>query len=312
MTQLQENTIEVLKFSFGPEIMGFLNDKDVIEVYLNDNQELWIDTLSEGRKKTGLRISYEDSLRINTIVAGAVGTEINMKNPLVTAELPIGGSRFQGEIPPVVKTPTFNIRKKAIKIFTLEEYVDNGTMTERQYNSICKAVKEKKNILVIGGTSSGKTTLCNAIINEMAKYQERMIIIEDTQELQCACDDRVFLRTSDTVTIRDLIKATLRMRPDRISIGEIRGGAALDLLKAWNSGHPGGICTIHADSLTLGLDQLEQYIAEVSVNPQQRMISRVAHVLVFIKREGLKRVIGSIAEVKGYKDGEYILEEVKE
>lgn len=99
MTQLQENTIEVLKFSFGPEIMGFLNDKDVIEVYLNDNQELWIDTLSEGRKKTGLRISYEDSLRINTIVAGAVGTEINMKNPLVTAELPIGGSRFQGEIP---------------------------------------------------------------------------------------------------------------------------------------------------------------------------------------------------------------------
>lgn len=311
MTQLQENTIEVLKFSFGPEIMGFLNDKDVIEVYLNDNQELWIDTLSEGRKKTGLRISYEDSLRINTIVAGAVGTEINMKNPLVTAELPIGGSRFQGEIPPVVKTPTFNIRKKAIKIFTLEEYVDNGTMTEKQYNSICKAVKEKKNILVIGGTSSGKTTLCNAIINEMAKYQERMIIIEDTQELQCACDDRVFLRTSDTVTIRDLIKATLRMRPDRISIGEIRGGAALDLLKAWNSGHPGGICTIHADSTRAGLDQLEQYISEVSVSPQQRMISRVAHVLIFIKREGLKRVIGSIAEVKGYKDGEYILEEVK-
>lgn len=311
MTQLQENTIEVLKFSFGPEIMGFLNDKDVIEVYLNDNQELWIDTLSEGRKKTGLRISYEDSLRINTIVAGAVGTEINMKNPLVTAELPIGGSRFQGEIPPVVKNPTFNIRKKAIKIFTLEEYVDNGTMTEKQYNSICKAVKEKKNILVIGGTSSGKTTLCNAIINEMAKYQERMIIIEDTQELQCSCDDRVFLRTSDTVSIRDLIKATLRMRPDRISIGEIRGGAALDLLKAWNSGHPGGICTIHADSPRAGLDQLEQHISEVSVSPQQRMISRVAHILVFIKREGLKRVIGSIAEVKGYKDGEYILEEVK-
>lgn len=310
MTQLQENRIKLLEQSFGPVIMGFLNDKDVIEVYLNDNQDLWIDTLSEGRKKTGVRMSYDDSLRINTLVAGAVGTEINMKTPRVKAELPIGGSRFQGEIPPIVQNPTFNIRKKAIKIFTLEEYVDNGTMTEKQYHSICKAVQEKKNILVIGGTSSGKTTLCNAIINEMAKYQERMIIIEDTQELQCACEDRVFLRTSDTVTMKDLLEDTLRMRPDRISIGEIRGGAALDLLKAWNSGHPGGICTIHADSPRAGLDQLEQYISEVSVSPQQRMISRVAHILVFIKREGLKRVIGSIAEVKGYKDGEYILEEV--
>lgn len=311
MTQLQENVIKLLEQSFGPVIMGFLNDKDVIEVYLNDNQDLWIDTLSKGRKKTGIRISYDDSLRINTLVAGAVGTEINMKTPRVKAELPIGGSRFQGEIPPIVQNPTFNIRKKAIKIFTLEEYVDNGTMTEKQYHSICKAVQEKKNILVIGGTSSGKTTLCNAIINEMAKYQERMIIIEDTQELQCACEDRVFLRTSDTVTMKDLLEDTLRMRPDRISIGEIRGGAALDLLKAWNSGHPGGICTIHADSPRAGLDQLEQYISEVSVSPQQKMISRVAHILVFIKREGLKRVIGSIAEVKGYKDGEYVLEEVK-
>lgn len=311
MTQLQENVIKLLEQSFGPVIMGFLNDKDVIEVYLNDNQDLWIDTLSEGRKKTGIKMSFEDGMRINTLVAGAVGTEINMKTPRVKAELPIGGSRFQGEIPPVVKNPTFNIRKKAIKIFTLEEYVDNGTMTEKQYHSICKAVQEKKNILVIGGTSSGKTTLCNAIINEMAKYQERMIIIEDTQELQCACEDRVFLRTSDTVTMKDLLEDTLRMRPDRISIGEIRGGAALDLLKAWNSGHPGGICTIHADSPRAGLDQLEQYISEVSVSPQQRMISRVAHILVFIKREGLKRVIGSIAEVKGYKNGEYVLEEVK-
>jgi P-type conjugative transfer ATPase TrbB len=311
MTQLQENVIKLLEQSFGPVIMGFLNDKDVIEVYLNDNQDLWIDTLSKGRKKTGIRISYDDSLRINTLVAGAVGTEINMKTPRVKAELPIGGSRFQGEIPPIVQNPTFNIRKKAIKIFTLEEYVDNGTMTEKQYHSICKAVQEKKNILVIGGTSSGKTTLCNAIINEMAKYQERMIIIEDTQELQCSCEDRVFLRTSDTVTMKDLLEDTLRMRPDRISIGEIRGGAALDLLKAWNSGHPGGICTIHADSPRAGLDQLEQYISEVSVSPQQKMISRVAHILVFIKREGLKRVIGSIAEVKGYKNGEYILEEVK-
>ncbi len=129
---------------------------------------MWIDTLSKGRKKTGIRISYDDSLRINTLVAGAVGTEINMKTPRVKAELPIGGSRFQGEIPPVVQNPTFNISKKAIKIFTLEEYVNNGTMTEKQYNTICKAVKEKKNILVIGGVSSGKTTLCNAIINEIA------------------------------------------------------------------------------------------------------------------------------------------------
>lgn len=311
MNNNETDLISILNISLGSEVVEYLNNDDVIEIYVNDDNKLWIDTLSKGRKYTGIEVNPQSTKNVIFLVASSVNTEVNPVNPIISAELPGTGNRFEGSIPPVVKNPTFNIRKKAIRIFSLQDYVTTGTMTENQYNVICEAVKRRENILVAGGTGSGKTTLCNAIIKEMARYEERIVIIEDTQELQCSCEDKVFLRTSDTVDERALLKSTLRRRPDRIIIGEIRDGAALNLLKAWNTGHPGGICTIHANSALDALGQLESYISEVSLLPQQKTISKVVNLIINIKKEGLKRVISEIVRVEGLDSkGNYIIKEV--
>ena len=183
-------------------------------------------------------------------------------------------------------------------------------MTERQKEILIKAVYERKNILVIGGTSSGKTTLTNAIINEMSCLNQRLLILEDTQEIQSKAENTVFFKTSDTVNMQDLLKSCMRYRPDRIIIGEIRSGEALDLLTAWNSGHPGGISTIHSDTPVGGLKQLEQYIQRVSVSKQQELIAMTVNYLVVIVKENNTRVVKEIKEVKGFENGKYILEDI--
>ena len=214
------------------------------------------------------------------------------------------------EIPPIVSNVSFNIRKKAIRVFSLNDYLKNEVMTIRQKNIIEEAVKDRKNILVVGGTSSGKTTLCNAILKEIAKYKNRVVLIEDVQELQCETENKVRMKTCKNTSIRDLIKITMRKTPERIIVGEIRDGAALDLLKAWNSGHPGGISTIHADDCLGGLEKLEQYIQEVSANPQSKLIARAVDLVVVIAKVEGQRKITQIVTVDGYKNGEYILNEV--
>lgn len=309
MNLTKQRQLELINTALGYELLEILKDDDVIEVMLNPDKKLWIDTLSQGRKDTGLTIEPTSSLRIINLVASAVETVVNKEHPILSAELPGTGNRFQGMLPPTVTNPSFTIRKKAISIFTLEDYMDRETITQKQYTTICGAVKERKNILVVGGTSTGKTTLCNAIINEMSKYDNRIIILEDTQELQCSAQDAVFMRKTNNTTMRDLLKSTMRFRPDRIMVGEIRGGEALDLLKAWNSGHPGGICTIHANDCRGGLEKLEQYIEEVAASSQQRLIASAVDVVITIKKEDTRRYVDSIMELRGYK-GEYDLVEV--
>jgi type IV secretion system protein VirB11 len=174
----------------------------------------------------------------------------------------------------VVKAPTFTIRRKASAVFTLEDYERQGIMTAGQRMRIERAVAERENILVGGGTGSGKTTLTNAIIDQMvnASPRHRLVIIEDTAEIQCTAENAVLLRATDTVDMQRLLKATMRLRPDRIIVGEVRGDA-LALLKAWNTGHPGGACTVHANHARSGLTRLEQLIAEVSQTPMHALIS---------------------------------------
>lgn len=307
----------LLKVTFGEDINKYLDDDDVTEVYLNDDKKLWVDTFSKGRVFTGIEIDPQRSKNIILLIANHIGTEVNSYSPIISGELPETGYRFEGSIPPVNANSAFNIRKKALKIFSLEEYVKNEIMSQNQFQVICEAIKNHQNILIDGGTGSGKTTLANALLKKMKEIQdqenflERIVILEDTQELQCDCKDRLFLRTSDTVSIRDLLKSTLRRTPTRIVIGEIRDGAALNLLKAWNTGHPGGLCTIHANSPLEALEQLESYISEVSVMPQQKTISKAVNLVIDIQRETLKRVVKGIVKVKGLDDkGKYILEEV--
>jgi type IV secretion system protein VirB11 len=208
-----------------------------------------------------------------------------------------------------VKSPTFTIRKKAVMVFTLDEYVKEGMMSAHQRDCIVKAVRERKNILIAGGIGSGKTTLANAVLAEIGRQGDRLVIIEDTGELQCEAEDLIFLRTRDNlVDMRELVKATMRLRPDRIIIGEVRGGEALELLKSWNTGHPGGLSTIHASGARQALRRLEQLIQEVVVQVPRSLIAEAVDMIIFIEKYGRSRRIMTIAQVRGMKDDDYVLE----
>ena len=229
----------MLRTALGAEIADWLDDDSVVEIMLNPDGRLWLDRLTSGLEDTGARLSAEDGERIIRLVSHHVGAEVHPGAPRVSAELPETGERFEGLLPPVVAAPAFAIRKPAVAVFTLDDYVAAGIMGPRQASILRAAVVERSNILVAGGTSTGKTTLVNALLAEVARTNDRVVLIEDTRELQCAAPNFVALRTKDGVaSLSELVRSSLRLRPDRIPIGEVRGSEALDLLKAWGTGHP--------------------------------------------------------------------------
>jgi len=214
--------------------------------------------------------------------------------------LPETGERFEGLLPPVVQAPTFAIRQLAVAVFTLGNYVDAGIMSAGQAQVLREAVWARKNILVAGGTSTGKTTLTNALLAEVAKTSDRVVLIEDTRELQCAAPNLVSLRTKDGVcSLADLVRSSLRLRPDRIPIGEVRGSEALDLLKAWGTGHPGGIGTIHAGSALGALRRLEQLIQEAVVTVPRALIAETIDVIAVLSGRGADRRLAELTLVEG-------------
>ncbi|UBS31784.1 P-type conjugative transfer ATPase TrbB [Altererythrobacter sp. N1] len=297
----------MLRTAMGPAIAAALGDPRVIEIMVNPDGSLRLDLLGEGRVDTELRVEPAEAERIIRLVASHVRTEVHAGAPIVSAELPEGGERFEGLLPPVASAPCFSIRKPAGRIHRLIDYVADGIMRAEVALALSMAVVERKNILVAGGTSSGKTTLANALLNEMATLDERVILIEDTRELQCAAADTVALRTRPgIVTMADLVRSTLRLRPDRIIVGEVRGGEALDMLKAWNTGHPGGIATVHANSARSALYRIEQLVAECVVTVPRRLIAEAIDIVVFISGRGTGRRIETVAEVSGLDaDGDF-------
>ena len=262
----------MLRTALGPAIAGYLEDPSIVEVMLNPDGRLWIDRLSGGLEDTGCRVTPADAERIVRLVAHHVGVEVHAGCPRVSAELPESGERFEGLLPPVVAAPCFAIRRPAVAVFTLDDYVEAGIMSGAPGRVAARSpVRERKNILVAGGTSTGKTTLVNALLAEVAKTGDRVVLIEDTRELQCAAPNLVALRTKDgAASLSDLVRSSLRLRPDRIPIGEVRGAEALDLLKAWGTGHPGGVGTLHAGSAIGALRRLEQLIQEAVVTVPAR------------------------------------------
>ena len=271
----------MLRSALGTAIAGYLEDEAIIEVMLNPDGRLWIDRLSNGLTDTGETLSAADGERIVRLVAHHVGAEVHAGSPRVSAELPGTGERFEGLLPPVVAAPAFAIRKPAVAVFTLDDYVAKAIMTSEQAEVLKSAVAARKNILVAGGTSTGKTTLTNALLAEVAKTSDRVVLIEDTRELQCKAPNLVALRTKDGVaTLSDLVRSSLRLRPDRIPIGEVRGAEALDLLKAWGTGHPGGIGTIHAGTALGALRRLEQLIHLIAVLAGRGADRRLAELAV--------------------------------
>lgn len=298
-----------LERDIGPELLQALNDSKTVELMLNADGKVWIERLGEAMQCIGTLRPAQAQAIIETI-AGYHGKEVTRSKPILEGEFPLDGSRFAGQLPPVVPAPTFAIRKKAVAIFTLDQYVENGIMTAAQKHVLVEAVAAHRNILVIGGTGSGKTTLVNAIINEMVITDptERVFIIEDTGEIQCAAENHVQYHTSLDVSMTALLKTTLRMRPDRILVGEVRGAEALDLLDAWNTGHEGGAATLHANNANAGLARLRSLITRNPAAPAEiePLIGEVVHVVVHIARTPEGRRIQEILEVSGYSDGQYI------
>ncbi|UPK34625.1 P-type conjugative transfer ATPase TrbB [Bradyrhizobium sp. 186] len=299
----------MLRTALGPAIAGFLEDPAIVEVMLNPDGRLWIDRLSSGLTDTGKNISPSDGERIIRVVAHYVGAEVHPGSPRISAELPQTGERFEGLLPPVVAAPTFAIRKPAVAVFSLEDYVAVGVITPDQAGALRDAVCARKNILVAGGTSTGKTTLTNALLAEVAKTTDRVVLIEDTRELQCLAPNLVALRTKDgLISLSDLVRSSLRLRPDRIPIGEVRGAEALDLLKAWSTGHPGGIGTIHAGTALGALRRLEQLVQEAVVTVPRPLIAETINVIAVLSGRGAERRLSELARVTGLgASGDYSL-----
>ena len=300
----------MLRTALGPDIAAFLEDPAIVEVMLNPDGRLWIDRLSEGLSDTGAMLLPADGERIIRLVAHHVGAEVHPGAPRVSAELPGTGERFEGLLPPVVSGAAFSIRKPAVAVFTLDDYAAAGIMTAAQAKILRKAVAERRNILVAGGTSTGKTTLTNALLAEVAKSSDRVVLIEDTRELQCKARNLVALRTKDGVaTLSDLVRSSLRLRPDRIPIGEVRGAEALDLLKAWGTGHPGGIGTIHAGTALGALRRLEQLIQEAVITVPRALIAETINIVAVLAGRGAQRRLAELAFVAGLDpaSGDYLV-----
>lgn len=298
---MQDRLIDSLKINLGATIVKALEDPDVVEIMVNPDGTLWIEKLGQDMELCGT-IDPARAKAVIFLMATNLNFEARVEQPIVEGELPIDGSRFEGAIPPIVSKASFTIRKKASKVFSLNDYLESGVMPPLIADVIKKAIDERLNILVVGGTGSGKTTLVNAIILAMSEQcpGHRLVIMEDTLELQSKSPNTVFLRTSTAVDMTALLKMTMRYRPDRILIGEVRGGAALDLLKAWNTGHPGGVATVHANSAAEGLERMEELVEEAGRGPKQKLIGRSVDLVIFIQRVPGGRKITQALKVNGF------------
>ncbi len=275
--QIQERRRdELLKRQIGPQLLTAIADPQITDIIANEDGRIWFDAHGKGLFAAGFSLpeSHRESL-IGT-VAAALGTVADADHPIIEGELPIERIRFEGLMPPVVRRPCFAMRKPAQVLYTLDDYVRDQIITEAQAEVFRESVDRRENILISGGTGSGKTTLAGALINEMvarSNPNDRYVIIEDTLEIQCRAQNVVQLHTAQAADLGQLVRATMRLRPDRIIIGEVRGGEALALLKAWLTGHPGGVTTIHANSARTALTRLSSLVQEAGVPPQPELIA---------------------------------------
>jgi type IV secretion system protein VirB11 len=301
--------VRKLQEALGDQLCVALDDATVVEIMLNPDGKLFIERLGHGVAPAGEMSSAAAEMVIGT-VAHALQSEVDTEQPIISGELPIGGHRFEGLLPPVVARPAFTIRRRASRLIPLEDYVRNGVMSEYQAATIRSAISARLNIIISGGTGSGKTTLANAVIDEIVKSapEDRLVILEDTAEIQCTAENAVLLHTSDTIDMARLLKSTMRLRPDRIVVGEVRDGAALTLLKAWNTGHPGGVATIHSNTAMSALRRLEQLTAEASQQQMHEVIGEAVDLVISIERTPRGRRVRDVIQVERFVNGQYEIE----
>lgn len=301
---------EKLQRELSSAIGQWLVDDDVIEIMANPNGELWVDRLSIGMERTGIVLPESQIEMAIGTVAAMHELVINAAAPRLKAELPLDGSRFQGLIRPI-SPPTFVIRKHLKRVISLDEQVTQGTLTAWEATVLREALRTRRNIIIVGATLSGKTVLANSLLDAMLQLfglTLRLVLIEDTYELLCTAPNVTHLHTCDAADLRTLVHDTLRLRPDRIIVGEVRGAEALDLVKAWNTGHPGGITTVHADTAAAALVRLESLIEEAGVRPNPRVIATACHLLVMMERIGSRRwQVREMAHCEGWDGRRYVL-----
>ena len=295
---------EKLRRELGPVVLKALSDPDVIEIILNPDGRIWVESHTAGMSQTDASMAPTQAENLIGTVAAALNAVANPQNPIIEGELPLTGSRFEGLLPPIAPSPCFVIRKRASVLYTLDHYVKDNIVTRAQAIALRDAIAKRQNIVIAGGTGSGKTTLVNALIHEMVSLgdqAERFVIIEDTLELQCAARNALQLHTTDAADMTRLVRATMRLRPDRIIIGEVRGKEALALLKAWNTGHPGGITTLHANSASAALLRLLSLVEEAGVPAQPQLIAEAVNLLAFMERTSITgRRLTELVHVEGY------------
>ena len=323
------DTNKTLDVMLGPALVELMQCTDITEIYINDDGIIRYDSHTEGKVKSSIYLAPNKVQAIIELVAGQVGKIVNEDIPSVSTEIRGYGCRFQGELPPIVRNPQFNIRKKATKIFTLESYIDNGTLTQNYADYLKSAIKQRKNILVVGGTGTGKTTFLNAILAAIAKISpyHRIISLEDLPELQCSADDYSPMFTKQETgkdgvryNMTRLLADCMRRSPDRIIVGEVRDGAAYTMLKAWNTGHEGGACTVHANSAEQGLTRIKSLAQEDpdAAGDLKELIGDSIDVVLSIIHvelaDGKKsRLVNDIIEVNGYDSSRdaYIINHIK-
>jgi Flp pilus assembly CpaF family ATPase len=332
----QHQRLEVkLRREFGDIVLKSLADDRTEDILLNPDSSVWVKRMGEGFSRIGEMSAAAAASALGTVAAWR-GTVLNHERPILETELPIDGSRFEALVPPVVRRPVFAIRLRPRRIFTLQEYEAGQILTEKDdpinrlrrnddfalslrglkhAEIIRAAVRARKNLLVVGSTGSGKTTLVNAILEALAQLtpNDRVISIEDTTELQCPVRNYLDLRAVGSVTMLECLRACMRLKPTRIVVGEVRGAEAHTLLKAWNTGHPGGAATVHANDAMSGLIRLESLVAEATNAPQQNLIAEAVDLVIFVDEEPeLKagRKVREVLLVTGYRDGQYLVEHV--
>jgi type IV secretion system protein TrbB len=298
-----ERDLRKLRTDFGPVFLAALADPETVEICLNADGALWQERLGEPLRQIGTMIATAADSVMRTLAA-MHHTVITRDSPSIECELPLDGSRFAGQIPPVVPAPTFSVRKRASRVFTLEQYVEAGIMTAEQKEFLCRAIRDHRSILLSGSTGSGKSTMVNGIISELTKQfpNERLVIIEDTAELQCSAKNFVPYHTSSERSMTDLVRTAMRMRPDRILVGEVRGPEALDLLMAWNTGHAGGIATLHANDAASALTRLCSLVSMSPSAPREiePLIGKAVDIIIHIDRTAKGRIVREIIQVTGY------------
>lgn len=288
-----------------PCMQACFSDPSIIEIMVNPDGKLLVDDLQSGIRQIGTmdRFNAESLIKV---VASVMGASITEASPIFEGEFN-DGSRFSAAIPPVVSAPMISIRRRALQIFSLDDYVAQGVMTIQQRAIVAQWVLERKNILVVGGTSSGKTTLINAVIAEIAQVspQHRLIVLEDTVELQCQAENVIQMKSSREVPLQALVKTTLRHRPDRILVGEVRGPEAFDLLTAWSTGHPGGVASLHANSAQGAFLRLEQLLEVATQSPMRSLIAEAVDAIVYIEKTATGRQVKELLTVDGYHNHQY-------